>query len=56
MIDKITCGKEAKICAERFSFCKMQKAIMKLNIKIILDFYGMYKSNEHSKMLDSISK
>ena len=27
---------------------------MKLNINIILDFYGIDKSNEYSIMLDSI--
>ena len=61
LINKIECSKEAKICTERFfSFCNMSEAIvnysmMKLNIKIILDFYGINKSNEYSIMLDSIS-
>ena len=29
--------------------------MMKLNINIILDFYGIDKSNEYSKMLDRLS-
>ncbi len=61
LINKIECDKEAKLSTERFfSFCNISEAIinysmMKLNIKIILDFYGIDKSNEYSIMLDRLS-
>jgi hypothetical protein len=57
LIDKIECSKEAKICTERFfSFCNISEAIINYSMMIILDFYGIDKSNEYSIMLDSISK
>ena len=58
LIKKIECDKEAKIGAKRFfSFYNNSKvtinySMMKLNINIILDFYGIDKNNEYSKMLD----
>ena len=59
LINKIECDKEAIICTNRFfSFSNkvtISYSMIKLNINIILDFYGIDKNNEYSKMLDRLS-